>query len=44
MNLWEKKGAQVRFRIALAGDYLPSAGLGATVDCDWKCRAAKIAP
>jgi len=44
MNLWEKKGARVRFRIALAGDYLPSAGLGATVDCDWKCRAAKIAP
>ena len=44
MNLWEKKGARVRFRIALAGDYLPSAGLGATVNCDWKCRAAQIAP
>ncbi|HET7109144.1 MAG TPA: CapA family protein [Candidatus Acidoferrum sp.] len=43
MNLWEKKDARVRFRIALAGDYLPSAGLRATADCDWKCRAAKLA-
>lgn len=44
MILWEKKDARVRFRIALAGDYLPSAGLGATADCDWKCRAAELAP
>jgi poly-gamma-glutamate synthesis protein (capsule biosynthesis protein) len=44
MNLWEKKGAQIRFRIALAGDYLPSAGLSLTEECDWRCRAAKLAP
>lgn len=44
MNVWEKKDARVRFRIALAGDYLPSAGVGETADCDWKCRAAKLAP
>src|SRR5579863_1340995 len=44
MILWEKKEAQVQFRVALAGDYLPSAGLGVTARCDWKCQAAKLAP
>jgi hypothetical protein len=44
MILWEKKDARVRFRVALAGDYLPSAGLGATTGCDWNCQAAKLAP
>jgi poly-gamma-glutamate synthesis protein (capsule biosynthesis protein) len=44
MNLWEKKDARVHFRIALAGDYLPSAGVGLTEECDWRCRAAKLAP
>jgi poly-gamma-glutamate synthesis protein (capsule biosynthesis protein) len=44
MNLWEKKGARVRFRLALAGDYLPSAGVGLTEECDWRCRAAKLVP
>ena len=44
MILWEKKDAHVVFRIALAGDYLPSAGLSATEKCDWKCRAAELAP
>src|SRR5258708_4183177 len=44
MILWEKKDAHVLFRIALAGDYLPSAGLSATEKCDWKCRAAELAP
>lgn len=44
MILWEKENAQVEFRIALAGDYLPAAGLNSTENCDWKCRAAKLAP
>lgn len=44
MILWEKQGARASFRIALAGDYLPSAGLGVTAACDWKCRAAKLVP
>jgi poly-gamma-glutamate capsule biosynthesis protein CapA/YwtB (metallophosphatase superfamily) len=44
MILWEKKNAQVHFRVALTGDYLPSAGFGVTAKCDWKCQAAKLAP
>jgi hypothetical protein len=44
MDLWEKKAAQVRFRIALAGDYLPSAGLGGRGKCDWRRESAKIGP
>jgi poly-gamma-glutamate capsule biosynthesis protein CapA/YwtB (metallophosphatase superfamily) len=44
MILWEKKDAQVHFKVGLAGDYLPSAGLGATSKCDWKCQSAKLAP
>jgi poly-gamma-glutamate capsule biosynthesis protein CapA/YwtB (metallophosphatase superfamily) len=44
MILWEKKDAQVQFRIALAGDYLPSAGLGVTAKCGWKCQSGKLAP
>jgi poly-gamma-glutamate capsule biosynthesis protein CapA/YwtB (metallophosphatase superfamily) len=44
MILWEKKDAKVHFRVALAGDYLPSAGVGVTAKCDWKCQSAKLAP
>jgi Bacterial capsule synthesis protein PGA_cap len=44
MILWEKENAKVEFRIALAGDYLPAAGLSVTEKCDWKCRAAKLTP
>ena len=44
MDLWEKKSAQVRFSIALAGDYLPSAGLGGRENCDWRREAARIGP
>jgi hypothetical protein len=44
MDLWEKKGAVVRFRVALAGDYLPSAGLGEEEKCDWQRESAKLGP
>ena len=44
MNLWEKKNAQVRFRVALAGDFLPSAGLGGKEKCDWHRESAKLRP
>jgi hypothetical protein len=44
MILWEKENAQVEFRIALAGDYLPAAGLSAMEECNWEGRAAKLAP
>jgi hypothetical protein len=43
MDLWEKKSAQVRFRVALVGDYLPSAGLGKE-KCDWRRQSARLGP
>jgi poly-gamma-glutamate capsule biosynthesis protein CapA/YwtB (metallophosphatase superfamily) len=44
MLLWENKNTQVLFRIAVAGDYLPDAGLHPSGGCDWESFSSTLDP
>jgi poly-gamma-glutamate capsule biosynthesis protein CapA/YwtB (metallophosphatase superfamily) len=44
MLLWENKNARVVFRIAIAGDYLPAAGLRPPEKCSWSSSATSLSP